>query len=159
MFAVHHHAGERRPQYASDELCKLAVSEDGGFAEFAHVHLVKNFARGGQRLDKNSLLVADGVRDAVKIFERQRQVFGKGAVVVDDTQDGAPGAMGLEAAAAKLAYGPVTIGGAGDVDFAGDAAADPTRAFAGGGASDLGHFADELVAGSAVKIVVAAEDL
>ena len=158
MLSVHHHTRERSSQYARDQLREFAVAKDGSVAEFANVHLVQNFARSSQRLDENGLLVCDRIGDAVKIFERQRQVLGEGTVVVDDAEDGAPGTVGFEPTPAEFADRTITVGGARDVDFAGDAVADPAGSLGFREAQDLGHFADEFVARSATKRVVAAQD-
>jgi hypothetical protein len=62
--------------------------------------------------------------------------------MVDDAENRAPRAMASEAAPAPVA------GAAGQVDLAGDAAANP------GGRIRLDHLADELVAGRAGEAVV-----
>jgi hypothetical protein len=80
----------------------------------------------------------------VQIAFRQSQVLAKRAGMVDDAENGAMRAMAAEAAAAPVARA------AGQVDLAGDAAADPR------GRIRLDHFAHELMAGRAGEAVVTA---
>jgi hypothetical protein len=126
--------------------------------------LIENFAGGGQRFDEDGLFVGNGIGSLVEIFDRERKVFGEGAIVVDDAEDGAAGAVRFQSAETEFADGVVAKGGTGDVDFAGDAAADPagSRLLDGGrgvsAIADGDDFADEFVAGDAVEVVVAAEN-
>ncbi len=84
--------------------------------------------------------------------------------MIDDAEDGAAGAVRFQSTQAEFAQWFVAVGGAGDVDFAGDAATDPAGSFAldcGRGVAaiaDGNDFADEFVAGDAAEVVVAAED-
>ena len=94
----------------------------------------------------------------MKIFERQRQIFGEGPVVIHDAEDGAARAMSFKAAAAEGADRPIVVGGTGNVDFAGDAFAEPFRFFFCGNAIDDGDFTDKFVAGDSAKGVIAAKN-
>jgi hypothetical protein len=145
-------------QYASDKLREFAIAEDGCFAELVNVQLIEDFARCGERLNENGLFIADGIGKWVEIFEREGQVFGKGTVVIEDAEHGAPGAMSLEAAPTKRADGPQPVGGARDVDFSCDPATDPARSLVRGDTADFGNLADEFMAGSAAKRVVSAQN-
>jgi hypothetical protein len=78
--------------------------------------------------------------------------------VVHDAEHSAAGAMRLETAAAKSADGAVAMGGAGDVDFAGDSFPDPAVALARGNAAHFGNYAYEFVSGNAAKSVIAAQN-
>ena len=129
-----------------------------------YIDLIEDFACGGERLHENGLFVRDGIRSLVQISHWEREVFGEGAVVIDDAEDGAPGAVCFQSAEAEFAERFVAVGGAGDVDVAGDAAADPAGLLLLDGRSWLAaiayrdDFADEFVAGDAAEVVVAAED-
>src|SRR3984957_6895841 len=165
MLSEHHNAWDFGLQHASDELRQLSVTQDGCGAELLRVDLIENFAGGGQRFDEDGLFVGDGIRGFVQIFDRESEVFGEGAVVIDDTEDGAAKAVRFQSAKAELADGVVAVGGAGDVDFAGDAAADPAGSFVldyrrrVSAIADRDDFAYEFVTGNAAEVVVAAEDL
>ena len=113
---------------------EFAVAQDGGGAKLLDVDLLQDFAGGGQWLDEDGLLIGDGGGNEVEIFERQRQIFGEGAVVIHDANDGAACAMRFEAAAAEGAFRAKVVCGAGDVDFAGDALAEPFGFLFGGSA-------------------------
>src|SRR5271154_1450951 len=102
MLAEHHDAGDSSSQYARDQLREFAVAEDRGLSEFVRAHLIQDFARCGEWFDENGLLVGDRIGDAVKIFERERQVLGEGSVVVDDAEDGALGTVGVKTTPAEL---------------------------------------------------------
>jgi hypothetical protein len=104
------------------------------------------------------LFVTDGIGNAVKILEGQGQVFRESAIVMDDAEHGAAGTVGLEAAAAELANGPESVGSARNVDFSGDATADPFGSPAGGHVANFGDLADEFMPGNAAKSVVAAQN-
>jgi hypothetical protein len=105
------------------------------------------------------LFVGDGIRNEMEIFERQRQIFGERTVVIHDAKDGAARTMSFEATAAKCADRPIVVRGTGNVDFAGNAFAEPFRFFFCGKAINGGDFADEFVAGNSAKGVIAAKDL
>jgi hypothetical protein len=64
----------------------------------------------------------------------------------------------FQSAAAKFAEWAESESGAGDINFAGDAAAWPAFLFMAWRAAHIHHFSDEFVAGRSAKIVVAAED-
>ncbi len=81
---------------------------------------------------------------AMQVADRQREEFAKRPGMFDDAQDGASRAMAAEAARAPIAMA------ASEIDFAGDALADPRSV---GGVRD---FADEFVAGRAGESVVSA---
>jgi hypothetical protein len=94
----------------------------------------------------------------VEIFERQGKEFREGAVVSDDSENFAAGAMRFQSAATKFAHAVEAEGGAGDIDFAGDAASEPAFLFMASRGTYIYYFADEFVAGRSAKIVVAAKD-
>ena len=164
MLSVHNDAWDFSFQYAGDELRQLPVAQDGGGAELLYVDLIEDLAGGGQRLDEDGLFVGDGIGDFVKILRGKREIFGEGAVMIDDAEDGAASAVRFQAAQTEFADRFVAVGGTGDVDVAGDAAADPAGLLLlecrGGvtAVADFGHFADELVARDAAEVVVAAQD-
>jgi len=59
-------------QHTGDQLRELAVSQDCRLTEIACLYLIQDFARRGQGLDKNGLLIAYAIRDEVKISQGQR---------------------------------------------------------------------------------------
>src|SRR5580692_11724625 len=67
-------------------------------------------------------------------------------------------AVGFQSAAAEFASTPESESCAGDIDFAGDSAAQPAFLLAAPHAADVHYFANEFVAGRSAKIVVAAEN-
>src|SRR6266478_8625614 len=101
---MHDNTRYRCVQHARDELREFAIAEDGGETEFLHVNLIQDFARGGERLHKNRLLICDVIWNEMQIFQRQSEIFGEGAVVRDDAENGAARAMRFQAAAAKIAH-------------------------------------------------------
>ena len=123
------------------------------------VDLGQDFAGGGERFDEYGVLIGDGTGDEMKIFERQSEIFGKRAVVIHDAEDGAERAMSFEAATAEGADGAIVVRGAGNVDFAGDAFAEPFDFFFCGDTVNGGDFADKFVAGDSAKGVIAAKNL
>src|SRR5579863_1714101 len=165
MFSVHHDARDFGFQHPRDELSQLSVTKDGGGAELRCVDLFEDFAGGGQRFDEDGLFVGDGIRYFVEIFCWKREVFGEGAVVIDDSEDGATRAVRFQSAEAEFAERFVAIGGAGDVDVAGDAATDPPGLLLLDcrsdvtAVADLDDLTDEFMAGDAAEVVVAVEDL
>ena len=83
----------------------------------------ENLAGRGEWLDEDGFFVGDCVWYRVEIFERQGEEFCECAIVSDDSEDFAAGAVGFQSAAAKFAGWVEAESGAGDIDFAGDAAA------------------------------------
>ena len=92
---------------------------------------------------------------AVQVYDGQREVFGECAVVADDSEDAAPLAVRRNAAPAISAWVTESQSGARQINFAGDAAADPGAILR---ARDADDFAHEFVAERAMKIVVAAQN-
>ena len=76
----------------------------------------------------------------------------------DDSEHLTTRAVSFQSAAAKFAYPPESESCAGDIDFAGDAAAQPAFLFMASHTAYVHHFANEFVAGRSAKIVVAAEN-
>ena len=74
--------------------------------------------------------------------------------MAEDTEHGPARAMRFEAAFAERADRINSMSGAGDIDFADHAAADPCVSFCAGEASDLDHLSHEFVARCAPKAVV-----
>src|SRR6266849_1402320 len=70
VFAIHHHVTQLCAQNACNQLSEFSVSEDGRVREFLDIDLIENFASGGKRLDKNSLLVADRIGHGMQILYR-----------------------------------------------------------------------------------------
>jgi hypothetical protein len=105
------------------------------------------------------LFVGDGIGNEMKILNRQRQIFGEGAVVIHDAEDGAAGAVSFEASAAECADRSIVVCGTGDIDVAGDAFAEAFGFFFCGDAIDVGDFADKFVPGNSAKGVIAAQNL
>ena len=87
--------------------------------------LFENLASRRKRFDKDCLLIADGIRNGMQIFERQRQILCERSVVRYDAEHGAPRAMRLQPAPAKSANRPIRVSRAGHVDLASDALAQP----------------------------------
>jgi len=77
--------------------------------------------------------------------------------VIDDAKDGATSAVCFQSAEAEFADGFVAVGCAGDIDFAGDATADPAGSFVldrgrwVAAIADRDDFSDEFVTGNARK--------
>ncbi len=100
----------------------------------------------------------------MQVFDREREVFGESAVVIHDAEDGAARAVRFQSAETEFAERFMSVGGAGDVDFAGDALTGPAGLFALDRRgwfttiADGDDVADEFVAGDAAEVVVAAED-
>jgi len=65
---------------------------------------------------------------------------------MDDAQNSSSGAVRREAATAEFAEGE-PVGRARDIDFAGDAASNPSASLTRGNAPNLRYFAYEFVAG------------
>jgi hypothetical protein len=84
VLAVHDDAPNFGVKNARYQLRQLAVAQDRSLSELANVHLIENLAGCGERLDENRFLIADGIGYDVEVFERQREIFGEGAVVSDD---------------------------------------------------------------------------
>ncbi len=81
---------------------ELSVAEYGRFTECAYANLSENLAGCGERLDEDGFFIRDRVWNGVEIFERQREEFGEGAVVSDDSENFAARAVGFQSAAAKI---------------------------------------------------------
>jgi hypothetical protein len=145
-------------EHACDQLREFAVAKDCGGGESANRDLVQDLASGGKGLDEDSLFVGDVGRNWVEIFERESEIFGEGAIVSDDAEDGAPVAVRLQAAAAEIADEFEAIGGTRNVDFPGDTFADPAFPGCAGDSGDLQNLSDEFMAGDAKKMMVAAKD-
>src|SRR5262249_27240612 len=111
-----------------------------------------------QRLYENCLLVADCIRDQVQIFEREQEVLCKGAVVGYDPEDLAALAMGFQTAFAKGADRAEPECTASNVNFTGNASAEPALSSSLRNTSNVIDVSDEFVAGSAAKAVIASED-
>ena len=158
VLAVHHDTRNLDVQNACNQLREFAVTEYGSHAEFLDINLLENFTRRSKRLDKDGLLVADGIGHRVKIFDWQGEVFRECAVVRDDAKDSAPSAMCLETAPAIRADRSNSIAAASDVDFPAYAPSEPFCFFARGNSSDVRDFADKLVAGCSAKRMIAAKN-
>ena len=130
----------------SDEEAEFAIAEDGDSFAFQLAELLLDFAGGGDGFSEDGFFVREGGRDGEEVRFGEGEIFGEGARVLDDAEDGAGGAVAAEALRASRAVA------AGKVDFADDAAADP------GGGVGLLDDADELVAGATGEAVVAAEE-
>ena len=76
----------------------------------------------------------------------------------NDSENFASRTVGFQSAAAKFARRVEAESGTGDIDFAGDSAAQPAFLFMASRAAYVHHFANEFVAGRSAEIVVAAED-
>src|ERR1700733_9990741 len=159
MLPVHDYTRDFRFQHARDELRQLSVAKDGGRAELFYIDLIQDLAGGGQRFDEYGLFVGNGVRDEVQIFYRKREVFGESAVVIHDAENGAARAVSFQSAKTEFAERFVSVGGARDVDFAGDTLTGPARLFALDRRrwfttiADGDDVADEFVPGNAAEVV------
>src|SRR5271167_4327454 len=120
MFAEESDSAARSTQNHGDQLRELAIAEHSRGGEAANLDLFENLAGGGYGLDEDGFLVAYVGWNEVQVFEWQRQKFGEGAVVYDDAEDRAAGAMRFQAAAAEVADRLVAVSRAGHVDFPGD---------------------------------------
>ena len=67
------------------------------------IDLIEDFAGGGQRFDEDGLFVGNGTGSFVQIFNREREVFGESAVVIDDAEDGAARAVRFQSAETEFA--------------------------------------------------------
>ncbi len=103
---------------------------------------ISQAAASGSR--KTARRVEQILGEQVEVAFGESEEFGEGAGMIHDAEHGARGAVAGEAAAAPLAVG------AGEIDFAGDAAADE------GASVRFDDFGDEFVAGGAGEAVVAA---
>src|ERR1700722_17315403 len=123
MLAEHHDRNASGDENHRDQLGELAVTQHGCALKCTDSNLSENLTGSGERFDEDGFFIRNCVWDRVEIFERQREEFCEGAVVSDDSEHLATGAVGLEAAAAKFAGAPESESRAGDIDLAGDAAA------------------------------------
>jgi hypothetical protein len=101
VLSVHHYIRKPKPQDARNQLSQLSVTENGCALKTPNIDLRKDFASGGERFDKDSLFVTYVFRNAMKIFERQGKIFGKGAVAAENSEYRAPRTMSFEATPAK----------------------------------------------------------
>ena len=138
-------AGER--EYAGDELTQTACTDEQDAVLGADRNLLEDLDSRSERFDEDGGFVRHGVWDPVQVRDRERRVLGVHPVSSDDSEHGAPLAVGRSAAPTRLALA------ARSVDVAYYARADPARF---GGSHDL---ADELVAEHAGERVVAAYEL
>ena len=152
-----HHATRRAcgVQHARDELRELAVADHGCFSVRANIHLFQNFARGGQRLGEDGGFIGNVRGDAVQVHDGQREVFGKRAVMADDSKDAAARAVRRNSAAAIAAR--VAEAKAGARKLISPTTRRPIQALILC-ARDANDFAHEFVAERAVKIVIAAQN-
>src|SRR5580692_7632787 len=104
---------------------ELSIAKHSRFSELLGVHLLENFAGRGKGFDKDCLLVANGVTDAVQILKRQRQILSEGSLVIDDAEHRAPRTVRLQSAPAKVTRWAVAVSRTGNIDLANDALADP----------------------------------
>ena len=124
-FAVDSDFTPRGLQDASNQLREFAVAENGRGGKFANGDLVQDLAGSGERLDKNGLFIGNVCRNRMEIFKWQGKIFGEGSVVGHNSKNGAFGAVGFQATTAEFANGFVLVGGAGNINFARDAFAQP----------------------------------
>src|SRR5665213_1516682 len=92
-----------REQHLRDQQTELAIAQDGDTLSASELHLVEDFAGGGQRLDEDGLFGGDRWRHGVQIANRQREKFPKCSGMFHDAEDGARGAVAAESAAAPIA--------------------------------------------------------
>src|SRR5258705_4898011 len=131
VLAVHHHIRKLRPQNKGDKLSKLSIAQDCSAAKFLDIDLIENFARGGQWLDENGLFIGNRIGDEVQVLQGQCQIFGKGAVMRDDAQDGPVRTMRLQSAPAKNAHRPIAVSRASHINLAYNTSPQPTTPFTG----------------------------
>jgi hypothetical protein len=93
VFAVQRDFTALRLKDAPDQLRKFAVTEDRDSGEVANRNLIQDLASGGKRLYEHSPFVSNARGNGVKILEWQREIFGEGAVVRHDPENGAPGTV------------------------------------------------------------------
>lgn len=103
----------------SDQQAEFAIAKNGDAGVLGQVHLIEDFAGGGERFQKNGLVIGQRIRNRVEISFRQSEVFGEGAWVIHNAQHGARGTV-----TAKTPDAPSTLA-ASEIDFACDAAAEP----------------------------------
>ena len=160
MLANHHHAQARRAQDARDQLCELAVAKHACLAVRADVDLSENFTRRGERFGEHGRVIRDARGHAVQINDWQRQEFGEGAIVAQDSKHTSPLAMRGNSPAAVAAHllPPVMTksqASARNIDFTDNAPPHPVLIACSGDPHDITH---EFMAERAVKIVIAAQD-
>src|ERR1041385_7350153 len=90
-------------QHLGDEQAEAAITQDSNPAPTIQLDLLENLERGGERLDKDGLVVIDGRGEDVEIGRRKAYVISESAVVIEDAQYGALAAMGREAGEAQIA--------------------------------------------------------
>lgn len=159
VFAVHDDASKGSAQDAADQLRQLSIAEHGRFAEIARFDLLQYFTSCRERFDEHSPLIGNGIRNEVQVLQRQGQKLSECAIVRNDAENGPSRAMRFQTTLAKVANRTIAIRGAADVNFAADPVPQPLLFLFRGDAMQVGYFADELMAGNAVKRLVATKDL
>jgi hypothetical protein len=160
MFADHHHSQVRRVQDAPDQLRELTVAKHACLAVRADVDLFENFTRRGERFGEHGRVIRDARGHAVQIHDRQRQEFGEGAIVAQDSKHTSPLAMRGNSAAAVAAHFPPPVmtksqPSAGKVNFSYNASPNPVFVTCAG---DPHYLTYEFMAERALKIVIPAQD-
>jgi hypothetical protein len=160
VLADHHDTEARRPQDACDQLCELAVAEYTCLTVCGNVDLFEDFARRGQGFCEHGSIIGDARGHAVQIHDRQRQKFGEGAIMAQDSKHASPLAMRRNSTAAISAHLLLPMmtkpqASAGKIDFANDAPPYPVLVTCAGDPHNVAH---EFMAERAVKIVIAAQD-
>ena len=134
-------------QHLGDQKAEFAIAQDGDFGSAPDGDLIKDFAGGGDGFDEHSKVGRDVFGNAMEIDLGEGEVFGEGAGVFDDAEDGAVGAMAAEGAAADTARA------ASKIDFPDDGLASPFGVVA------FDDFSHEFMAWGAGKAVVAALEM
>src|SRR5574341_119551 len=73
-------------QHLRAEQAQLAIADDTHLIGWADVNAFGDFARGGQRLNKDGSSITDGFGNTVEVTRGQCQKFSERAVTLDDTQ-------------------------------------------------------------------------
>ncbi len=137
---------------------ELAVTQNRSIGEFANIQLIEDLACSGKRLDENGLRIAYIFRNEVKIVQGQGEVLGECSIMRNDAKNCAASAMRFQAAAAKGADGLVAIRRAGNIDFAGNAFAEPAFPCFSRGTADFHDFAHKFVPRSTLELVISTQN-